>query len=259
MVNDFSKLLSHPLKDEIITKLVSGIKPKDVADWLKLRFSGKDEAHLRLSSVFLKTFLDSNLDLHETMKTDIEAAKSNGKLDRQLAASLKNNKTYQERISEIADTEFDIKKMMVEVGTLIRARIEQYFDKMQENPGNLKPDYGLIKWFEVLLNYTEKYDKIVNNAPDKVVQHNVTVQVIDQYVSVLQECIRATLAEIDVDAASLFLEKFTENVGKLQVPEGLKSSPMPQEKRMLEAKVLSSATLLEEDAEFPTVEENLDE
>lgn len=237
---DLSKLLSHPDQEEIISKLVNGVKPKDVSDWLKIKYPNKDQNHLRLSIKLLKEFLDKHLDLYNTLEKDLKSAKSSFQ-EKQVAASLKNNKTYQERISEIANTEVDIKKMMVETGELIRARIEQYFDKVQENPSNLKPDYGLIKWFELLLSFTEKYDKIVNNSPDQIVQHNVTFQVVDQYVAVLQDCIRETLAEMDPEAAALFMEKYTEKIMKVQPPDSMMpQQSLPQNKRLAEAKILSS-------------------
>jgi hypothetical protein len=239
---DYSKLLAHPDKDEIISKLVTGIKPKDVAQWLKLKYKKEDQEHLHLSLKLLKDFLEGNLDLYSTLKQDIEVAKD-GKLDRKISDSLKNNKTYQERIAEVANTEVDIRKVMNETGIIIRTRIEQYFDRMQENPANLKPDYGLIKWFELLLNYIEKYDKIINKSPDQIIQHNVTHQVIDNYVVTLQDAIRETLSEIDADAAFLFMEKLNEKLDKLQMPEQVQPVQINQEKRMAEAKILSGKVM----------------
>src|SRR5690606_28394404 len=128
----------------------------------------------------------------------------------------------------------DITKMMVELHTLIQARIEQFFDRIQENPSILKNDYALIKYFELMLNYVEKYDKIVNKSPDQIVQHNITVQVLDKYVAVLQNCIRDTLSKIDAEAAFLFMEVFTEELSKLELPEEAKA--LSQDKRLVEAK-----------------------
>lgn len=251
MPKDYSKLLAHPNKDEIISKLVNGIKPTDVSDWLKLKYpDAKEQNHLRLPLALLKDFIENNLDLYEAVKQDIKLAKNN-KLDKQIAASLKNNTTYQERIVEAANSEIDIRKLINEAGIIIRTRIEQYFDRMQENPGNLKPDYGLMKWFDVLLNYVEKYDKIINKSPDQVIQHNVTVQVMDKYVSMMQNCIRDTLAEIDSDAAFLFMEKFNENLNKLNLPDSYTQQPEPKmniEKRMVEAKILSGKISDEQEA-----------
>ena len=35
---DYSKLTDHPDFEDIVSKLTSGVKPKDVRDWLKLKY-----------------------------------------------------------------------------------------------------------------------------------------------------------------------------------------------------------------------------
>lgn len=233
---DFSKILAHPDKDEIISKLVNGVKTKDVSDWLKLKYPNSNQAHLRLSGKMLKEFVDNNLDLYNTLKNDIADVKAGNKQDKKIAESLLNNKTYRERLNELADNDIDIKRVITEVVFLIRERIEQYFDKIQENPGNLKPDYGLIKWFEVLLNATEKFDKIINKAPDQVIQHNITMQAMDQHTAIFQDVIREVLAELDPEASFLFMDKMREKLSALAPPE--LDKPLTQEKRLAEAKIL---------------------
>ena len=234
MVADFSKILSHPDKDEIISKLVTGIKPRDVSDWLKLKYSDKEQGHLRVSSKILQDFVENNLDLYNVLQNDISGVKQNKK---EISDSLKNNKTYQERIVEIADKELDIKRLLIETGHIIRQRVEQVFDKIQENPQNFKPDYTLIKWLETLLNFTDRYQKIVNEAPDTVVQHNINIQLVEQHTIMLQDAIRETMAEIDSDMSFRFLEKLNSKMATLKSPE---AQILSQDQKMLEAQVISS-------------------
>src|ERR1700748_1044431 len=207
---NYDKLLSHPDSELIVSKLISGITARDVSEWLKIKYQDKDQNHLRLPASLLKDFLDNNLDLYNTLQQDIQNVK-NGTPEKKISLALKNNKTYQQLMVNLANKEIDVKDVLKKVGILIEVRLEQIWNKIQESPENLKPDYVLLKYFETLLNYTEKFNKIVNQAPDQIIQHNVTVQVMDQYVAVLQDSIRQTLAEIDSDSANLFLEKFNEN------------------------------------------------
>lgn len=245
MVADFSKLLDHPDKDEIISKLITGISPKDISDWLKLKYSDqKTQGHLRLSSKMLKDFIDNNLDLYKTLQNDIVGAKNGQTPPKDIADSLKNNKTYKERLNELADQEIDIKKIMVETIFLIKQRIEQVFDKVQENPQNLKPDYALIKWFEILLSASEKFQKIVNEAPDMVVQHNHSVQMVEQHTAILQDAIREVMLETDSQMAFLFMEKLNAKMINLQEPTQQIISP---EKRLAEVQVISTKVNNNED------------
>ncbi len=135
---NFDKILQHSDCQEIISKLVSGIQAKDISEWLKIKYQGKDEAHLRLSAASLKEFMDANLDLWSTLNKDIQTVK-NGTLDtKKISSALKNNKTYQERMIDMADEEIDIKKMMKSIYVMITSRMEQVFDRIQANPENLK-------------------------------------------------------------------------------------------------------------------------
>jgi hypothetical protein len=236
MTADFSKLLAHPDKEEIFDKLTRGIKPKDISDWLKLKYPNRDQSHLRLSAKLLKDFTDNNMDLYNVLKSDIIDTKAGKKQDKKIAESLLNNKTYRERLNELADTEIDIKRVITEIVFLIRERIEQYFDRMQENPNNLKPDYGLIRWFEVLLNAVEKFDKIINNAPDQIIQHNVTMQAVSNHTALFQDVIREVLAEMDPEASFLFMERLRERMELLEPLEEMK--PLSQDKRLAEAKII---------------------
>jgi hypothetical protein len=233
---DFSKLLSHPDKDEIISKLVTGVQPSEVSDWLKLKYSDDDQKHLRLSQQLLKTFIANNLDLYKTLQDDIVAVNSGQ--EKEISESLRNNKTYKERLTELVDQELDIKKLMIETIFLIRQRVEQVFDKAQENPESLKPDPTLIKWMELLLNTTEKYNKIVNQAPDSIVQHNVSVQVIEQHTAFLQDAIRETMAEVDPQMAYVFLDKLNAKMEKIKEPQN--AADIPLEKRLSEAQMLEA-------------------
>lgn len=233
---DFSKLLEHPDKDEVISKLISGVKPKDISDWLKLKYPDKEQSHLKLSTKLLKDFIDNNINLYNTLQEDVANLKEGKQQNKKIAESLLNNKTYRERLNEIADNEVDIKKVISDVVFLIRERIEQYWDKMQDNPSNLKPDYGLIKWFEILLNACEKFDKIVNRAPDQVIQHNITMTAVDRHTAIFQDVIREVLAEMEPEAAFLFMEKLREKLELLKPPE--EERPLTQDKRLMEATII---------------------
>jgi len=235
---DFSKLLSHPDSEEIIAKLTTGTSVKDITDWLKIKYGKEEQSHLRLPSTLLKQFLDSNLDLYSTMRMDLAKIKS-GTIDRQISPALKNNKTYQERMIEIADEEVNINKTLSDLIKIIKIRSEQVFDKIQENPSNTKQDYALIKWLELLKSVTTDLDKIVNNRPDQVIQHNVTVQTIEQHTAIFQEAVRETLAEMDPDVAFLFIERMNVKMAALKPPEA--EVVLSQEKRLKEAQLLGMA------------------
>jgi hypothetical protein len=126
--------------------------------------------------------------------------------------------------------------MLKNLSVMISARMEQVFDKIQQNPENMKPDYALIKWCEMMLNFSEKYDKIVNHSPDKVIQHNITMQTIDNYTIIFQEAIKDVLLDMEPEFAFLFMEKLNDKLLTLKPPQNEVLTP---EKRLKEINTLS--------------------
>lgn len=219
---DFSSILSHPNREDIISKLLTGTDPKDVSQWLKLLYPDKEQAHLRLSIKILQDFSKSQYaDFYDQHTKEITTAIQTGqldKLDKKLADSLLNNKTLKERLTEHATKEINVRERFLSLDLLIRDRIEQVFDKIQENPAGMKGDYVLLKWVEQYLNLVEKYDKQVNNRPDQIVHHTHTVQYINQTNAAMQEVLREVLAMYDPEMAIFLMEKISEKLNGIKPP-----------------------------------------
>ncbi len=231
---DLSQITEHPDYDEIVAKVVTGIGAKDISQWLKIKYSDKEQKHLCLSIKSIQEFINKHVDLQATLQRDLLAVKNNDSLtDKKIALSLANNKSYQDRLVELAGTEIDVKKLIKELVYTCNARMEQVFDKIQENPTNTKADYVLLKYFEVLFTAVERLDKIVNNAPDQIIQHNITIQAVEQHTAVIQEAVRETLAQMDPESSMFFIETLARKLSKLKEPE-----QESVEDRMTEAKLI---------------------
>jgi hypothetical protein len=217
---DFSNILSHPDKDEVLSQLLTGIDPKDINQWLKLRYPEKDQKHLIISVKSLQDFSKSEYtkfynQYTQEITTNIQQG---GTLDKKVANSLLNNKTFKERLGEHALKEINVRERFLSIDLLIRDRIEQVFDKMQEDPGGWRGDYILMKWIEQYLSMVEKYDKSQNNRPDQLIQHNYTVSYINQQTAAMQEAFKEVLAEVDPDLALMIIDKMSQKLSKIKPP-----------------------------------------
>lgn len=242
-----SIILQHPDNEEIISKLMTGIDPKDVADWLKLKYPNKEQSELRVSVKLLTDFVKSDYtSAYKQVEKDLFAIKNGEKIDKKLANSLVNNKSYQERLSEIVEEKLELLNRFKALDMILRTRVEQIFDKIQQNPENVngKTDYVLLKYIEQYINLIEKYDKHVNNKPDQVIQHNHTLMYIDQYTACIQDAVRETLAEIDQETAMLFLEKIADKMQKLSPPN---TEPISEKQILSEVNVLHNNLLTMKD------------
>jgi hypothetical protein len=219
---NFQDILLHPKNEDIVAKLIKGVQPAEVAQWLKLEYPDKDQEHLRLSEKLLKEFAKSPyLDYSTQVKNDLVKIEKGEAIDKRISKSLLNNKTYQERLNEYAEESIDIKKRLIEFDKIFRDRMEQLFDRIQDDPSNIgtPADYKFLKFFEQYIKLIEYYDKSVNQKPDQIIQHNYTMEYIDKRTVLLQDAIRATLEKLGPEAPSIFMEELNKRLESLEYNE----------------------------------------
>ncbi len=230
------KILDHPDKDAIISRLVTGESAKEVSEWLKSRYINASETKFALSVDFIKTFQDKYLDVYVHIREDILATKSIN-IEVQLDTRIKTNKKYKERLAELAGQEIDIKKTIKMLVAAIEARAEQVFDHLQENDKDFKVDNVLIQYFNTLMTAVEKCNKIVNDSPDQVIQHNHIVQLENQQMAIFVETVKDIIRTFDYEKSLMFVEMYQERIGVLNPPEEFK--PVAAEIRLAEVKLLN--------------------
>lgn len=226
---NFSKILNHPDLQQIITKLTSGDSAREVSSWLKSRHPKDKDKHVSYNT--LNDFRKDHLNIHGAVIQDIrtktlESIKEDDKemVKAELTKEVKKNKTYKEKIEEVVDQQIDWRFKLLQLMNVIEARFAQLFDQTQNNPDSWKPDYVMISWMQTILEIIREIRK-VEGAPDQIIQHNVTVQTIEEQSALLQEALRQTLAEIDLETSLLLMDKISENMAKLQVSKEQRFSP----------------------------------
>lgn len=211
---DFSKIVSHPEKTEIITKLVNGESTKTVAQYLKDKYSKPDEAHLRIPATSLQEFLESYGDQYSYAKKIIQKD-ADSKLDKQIAESLMDNRAWKERLVQTIDKQVNYLDKIDHLITILETRAEQLFDLIQSDPENTKTDYIFTKYLEQLMLTLEKADKIRNDKPDVRIEHTYTVQMVEQQSAAFQEAIRRVLDRLGPDYSSMFMDMLGEELNKI--------------------------------------------
>jgi hypothetical protein len=235
-------IVEHPDRDEIISKLSIGIEPVEIAIWLKEKYGDIGERKFTLSEDIIYKFSKEYLDIYNNLKEDVANVRGSSNLSNteNLQLSIENNKSYRKRIEELAGKEVDIKRMVAGAVVALEQRVEQIYDLIQEDPRNMKMDRALIDYFNTLSMMMEKCNKIVNEAPDQVIQHNVTVQVLDQHIGVFIDALRETLSEFDYETSLKIMDRFNDKLTKLKAPS---SQVIPTDTRLAEAKILSENIL----------------
>lgn len=248
MPADYSKILDHPNCDEIVSKLMTGVDPKDISDWLKIKYDKPEQSHLKIPMALMKSFYnDGSIEMYRSIKKDIAIVKSQtGALDnKSISDSLKNNKTYKQKIEELAGSEIDILRSIENLLKTALTRTEQIYDLTQQNPSNTRPDNILLRYYETISNMLEKFYKMqhsndaltVNNT---IINNNLNVQYIDDNIAQIQAAIRETCEELDPDIAFLFMEKLSQKMSNLKE---IKPEPIqPIHKRLEQVNKLTTAS-----------------
>jgi len=254
---DFEKILSHKDRDKIIGRLVDGELPKDIAQSLKIQYPDKDQANLRLSASLLQEFIDKYFNQYQFLNKIVLDEKT-GKHDKIVYESLLNNKSWKDRVAKLADNEIDLKKQIQNLVTIVQDRMEQVFDKIQENPNGTKVDYVFIKYIDAIDKLYHSVNKIVNERPDQVIQHDISVTMVEQHSVAFQEAIRETLLELSPEVSALFMDKLTNKLNGMQPDTVSLPKPKSVETRRKEIINLLPEAVFdeEEDYTFEPLENN---
>lgn len=220
--NALKKILDHPDREEIIAKLVLDYSAKDIYDWLSSKYTNVSEAKFVIAERSIKVFKNNYLDVYNMIREDISATKQSiaASTEDELKLSIINNPTYKSKMFELAGKELDIRGMITNLCVAIETRLGQVFDEIEANPRdiNSRVDRVFIEYGELLGNLLEKYYKFTEGSADITVQHNVTLQVVDQHISVLHDAIREVLSQMDLESSMLFMELINEKMSKLKAP-----------------------------------------
>lgn len=238
------KILDHPDKDEIISKLAYGTDHVDIHEWLKVKYNNTPK--LVLSAKAIYTFKKDHLDIYNIIQNDIaksyEALKTNNNLsdEEKITSAIQGNPTYQQKLLELTTKEVDVKQMAARLAVMIEHRFTQVFDEIQEDPRNINTriDRLLIEYVNSFSGVLEKLHKFANPQADIVIQNNLSVQVVDQHISVFHDVIREILSSLDLEASMKFMELLNEKMSKLK-ESTINATYENQETKLAEAKFLN--------------------
>lgn len=237
----YKKILEHPDKDEIISKLVIGSAPSDIHEWLKIKYTNVSETKFVLSEKMLNSFKNTYLDFYQDIQADMaktkQALATNTMDEAKLA--VQGNSTYKDIMINYVQGELDVDQLMAKMITTVETRFGQLYDLVQEDPRNVNTKVERL-WndmTETLGGLIEKYAKMREAQNGQTITHNVTLQVVDQHISVFHDVIKEVLSQMDLETSLYFMEVFNEKFAKLKLPEP--SAPVPTEKKLEEAKVLN--------------------
>ena len=217
-----NKVLKHPNKDAIIEKLVSGESTREVESWLKEKYPNKKSYHI--SYMTLQKFRKDNLNIKGDVLEDIKNKRQeivSEEAEREKASMLLSSKSYRDKIKEIANTELDVTRRLLELDAIIETRIEYYYNVLQSG-GSFKDDKLFLEYINTMRSLMQDWKKYIEGFTDKRIENNnINVTIVNQQVSILKNVIMDTLSEIDPVYTNLFLDKLSNRLDSVEYSEEL--------------------------------------
>lgn len=202
-----SKVLKHPNKEVIIEKLISGESTREIEAWLKDKYPNKKAYHI--SYMTLQKFRKEELDLKGEVLEDIKNKRQEivkEEEEKEKADLIRKSKSYREKIEEIANTELDITRKLLELDAIVESRIEYYYNILQ-NGGSFKDDKMFLEYISTMRGLMQDWKKYIEGFTDqRVEKNNINITIVNQQVNILKSAILETLSGIDPSYTTLFLD-----------------------------------------------------
>jgi len=238
----YGKILNHPDRDQITSKLASGDPVRSVAYWIKKKYPKDKKYHIAFQT--LDEFRKNHLNIKGTVLTDLKEKYKEQQLaevEEELNIVVNKNKTYNQLKKDALKKHIDVEERMLEIFNVMEGRVEHLYNQAIQNPNNYKGDYVLIQYFGKFLDYIKEIRKS-RGEPDQIIQHNVTVQAMDHQAAIIQQAIQEAIAELDLETGSVVMEKIISKIEKLKYKESniILNDKEENQVAMLESKFLKS-------------------
>ena len=201
------KILNHPEKEDIIKKLLSGDSVKEVERWLKKKHPRTKRLHI--SYMTLQKFRSEHLNLRGEVLEDIKDKRHEVDKESKEAEArmiIKSSSSYIQKIDEIAESELDVSKRLLEMDALINSRIEYYFNLLQTG-GTIREDKVFIEYINTMKSIMQDWKKYIEGYADKKIEHNININVVNEQARILKEAVLDILQEINPDLISTFVNR----------------------------------------------------
>ena len=210
-----NKVLRHPDKEDIIKKLLSGESVKEVERWIKEKHPRSKR--LQISYMTLQKFRAEHLNIKGDVLDEIKNRRTEitkESKEAEVRSIIVNSSSYQEKLEEIAASELDVSRRLLEMDKLITSRIEYYFNLLQ-NGGSLKEDKIFLEYINSLKSIMQDWKKYIEGVADKKIEHNINLNVIDEQAKIIKQVVYEVLMEMDPDLIPVFINKIENKMKRL--------------------------------------------
>jgi len=202
------KILNHPDKEDLIHKLLEGDSVKSIEAWIKKKYPRTRRLHV--SYMTLQKFRKENLNIKGELLDDIKNKRieiDKEAIEAETKMVLNNSSAYQKKIEEIATTELDVAKRLLEMDKIIGARIEHYYNVLETGGGSIKEDKVFIEYINTMKSLMQDWKKYIEGVADHKIDHNININIVNEQAQALKEVVLDILQELSPELVGVFVNK----------------------------------------------------
>ena len=236
-----SKILNSPLREEIIAKLIAGISPNKVHEWIKIQYPNDPSQHITVATLssFRKNYLNIDRDAARVIKEERKKKKlglphnenvgsfmekpgedtTSKSYVMKVRENLLQSPTYKERLREIADAQLDAPRKMMELHKLLESRIEVYYNTVSSNPTpeeTLKADKMLVDFMRLATDVLKDSKKVWNDYNAQPDEGTVDLNVVNEQIDLVRETVVDMFKELDPAMALEFVDRLNKKIAALE-------------------------------------------
>ena len=167
----------------------------------------------------LQKFRSENLNIKGDVLEDIKNKKSEidkKHLELETKMIVQSSNSYQKKIDEIASSELDVTRRLLEMDKLVNSRIEYYFNLL-ETGGSIREDRIFLEYVNTMKSLMQDWKKYIEGVADKKIEHNININVVNEHAKILKETILEILREMDPRLIPVFVDKLSHRMKQLDV------------------------------------------
>jgi len=235
------KILNHPDREEIIQKLVTGLSPNKISDWLEEKYPADEDKRFRLTAKALSDFRTRHLQIsrdaarylkQERKKKELglpHNANAGSFLDKdgeteeehelRVKETLLQSPTYREKLKDITEATLDGPRLIKELVTLIQSRLEVYFNEIASGSAigeTIKADKQFAEYVSLMKDLVKDAKKIEDDYNAQPDQGHVQLNIVHEQVGIIRDTVKDLLNEFDPNLALEFMDRLNRRMTTLK-------------------------------------------
>ena len=187
-----------------VAKAIKELHPEDKQLWISVPTLQK----------FRKEKLNLDGKAIEEIKIAVKEKKEMKELKKE-ETTLRNIPAYKEKLQEALDLHVDIPQQLRELLVLVKARVEDLFDRSSNGTLSVNEEMNLHKYFASWTTTIQQWAKYVDRIADRTVETNVNITVIEDQMATIREAVREVLEEMEPSLALKFYDKLNAKMTSL--------------------------------------------